>query len=184
MPKGSRVILFPAESLYGLNFETLVVPGPQPHFWIEDVTLTTASSLTLLGSSTVGTMGARRPAAKEKSLLLVGNTEQPNAEFPALAQAPAEMDKIEHYFPDQNRKVLEAKQATATAYLSSNPEQFAYLHFVTHGTASLTRPLESAASFSPEPDSSKLDAPPIPSHPLNPPPAHHAAFPDSVHATL
>src|SRR5260370_25884185 len=72
IPKGSRVILFPAESLYGLNFETLVVPGPQPHFWIEDVTLTTASSLTLLGSLVT------RPAIQRKSLLLVGNTEQPN----------------------------------------------------------------------------------------------------------
>ncbi len=167
IPKGSRVILFPAESLYGLNFETLVVPGPQPHFWIEDVTLTTASSLTLLGSSTVGTMGARRPAAKEKSLLLVGNTEQPNADFPALAQAPAEMDKIERYFPDPNRKVLKGKQATPTAYLSSNPERFAYLHFVTHGTASRTRPLESAVILSQEGDSFKLYARDIVQHRLN-----------------
>ncbi len=161
IPKGSRVILLPAERLYGLNFETLIVPAPQPHFWIEDVTLTTASSLTLLGSS------AMRPATKEKSLLLVGNTEQPNPDFPALAQAPAEMNNIEHYFPDPNRKVLEGKQATPTAYLSSNPERFAYLHFVTHGTASRTRPLESAVILSPEGDSYKLYARDIVHHRLN-----------------
>jgi len=164
IPKGSRVILLPAESLYGLNFETLIVPDPKPHFWIEDVTLTTASSLTLLGSST---MGATRPAAKEKSLLLVGNTEQANADFPALAQAPAEMTNIARYFPVQKRKVLEGKQATPAAYLSSNPERFAYLHFVTHGTASRTRPLESAVILSPEGDSYKLYARDIVQHRLN-----------------
>jgi CHAT domain-containing protein len=161
IPKGSRVILLPAESLYGLNFETLIVPAPQPHFWIEDVTLTTASSLTLLASSVT------RPAIKEKSLLLVGNAEQPNPDFPVLAQAPAEMNKIERYFPDPNRKVLEGKQATPTAYLSSNPERFAYLHFVTHGTASRTRPLESAVILSQEGDSYKLYARDIVQHRLN-----------------
>src|SRR5260370_11467651 len=138
IPRGSQVIVLPSESLYRLNFETLIVPDPQPHFWIDDVTLTTASSLTLLASSLT------RPVAKGKNILLVGNTEQPNPDFPSLAQAPAEMDKIERYFPDQNRKVLEGKQATPTAYLNSNPERYAYLHFVTHGTAIRTRPLDSA----------------------------------------
>jgi CHAT domain-containing protein len=161
IPKGSRIIVLPAESLYGLNFETLIVPDPQPHFWIEDVTLTAANSLTLLASSTM------RPATKEKDLLLVGNTEQPNLDFPALPQAPAEMKYVGHYFPDQNRKVLEGKQATPSAYLSSNPEKFAYLHFVTHGTASRTRPLESAVILSKEGDSYKLYARDIVQHHLN-----------------
>ncbi len=161
IPPGSRVIVLPSESLYGLNFETLVVSDPQPHFWIEDVTLTTASSLTLLEHS------ATRAAAKEKNLLLVGNTEQPNADFPVLPEAPAEMQKIAHYFPDQNRKVLEGKQATPSAYLASNPERFSYLHFVTHGIASHTRPLESAVILSREGDSYKLYARDIVQHHLN-----------------
>lgn len=160
IPKGTRVILLPAESLYGLNFETLVVSDPQPHFWIEDVTLTTANSLTLLGGS-----GAQL-APKEKSLLLVGNTE-PSGSFPALAQAPVELEKIEHYFPHQNRKVLEGKGATPTAYLNSSPEKFAYLHFVTHGTASITRPLESAVILTSEGASYKLYARDIVQHRLN-----------------
>lgn len=161
IPRGSRVIVLPDESLYGLNFETLIVPDPQPHFWIEDVTLTTASSLTLLEHS------ATRPKAKVKNLLLVGNTEQPNADFPTLAQAPAEMEKIEQYFPDSQRKVLEGKQATPSAYLDSDPGRFSYLHFVTHGTASHTRPLESAVILSKEGDSYKLYARDIVQHRLN-----------------
>ena len=151
IPVGSRVILLPAESLYGLNFETLIVPDSQPHFWIEDVTLTTASSLTLLDAS------IQRPAITGRNLLLIGNAIAVPG-FPSLAQAPAEMKSVGHYFPDQNRKVLDARQATATAYLNSNPERFAYLHFVTHGTASRTRPLESAVILSPEGDSYKLYA--------------------------
>jgi CHAT domain-containing protein len=159
IPQGSRVILLPDPSLSALNFETLIVTGSQPHFWIEDVTLTSASSLTLLASS------AGRPATKDKSLLLVGNTEtvQP---FDPLPQAADEMKRVERYFPAAKREVLEGKQATPSAYLNSNPERFAYLHFVTHGTASVTRPLESAVILSKEGDSYKLYARDIVKHPL------------------
>jgi CHAT domain-containing protein len=144
--QGSRVVLLPDGSLYGLNFETLIVPGPRPHYWIEDVTLTTASSLTLLASA------AARPAPREKSVFLVGDTVSPNADFPALPQAGAEMQNVEKYFPEPRRAVLSGSGATPAAYLASKPEQFAYLHFVTHGTASRARPLESAVVLSKEKD--------------------------------
>jgi CHAT domain-containing protein len=142
LPKNSRVILLPDGSLYGLNFETLIVPDPKPHYWIEDVTLTTASSLTLLASA------ASEPTPKVKSLFLVGNTVSPNAEFPLLPQAAAEMQDVEKYFPAARREILSGSQATPAAYLGSKPEQYAYLHFVTHGTASRARPLESAVILS------------------------------------
>jgi CHAT domain-containing protein len=160
LPKDSRVILLPAESLYGLNFETLVVPDPEPHFWIEDVTLSTASSLTLLSSANPGSL------AKEKSLLLVGNADSPGGDFPPLAQAPAEMAKIAAHFPKTGRKVLEGKQASPSAYLHSDPDRFTYVHFVTHGIASRTRPLESAVILTKENDSYKLYARDIVTHPL------------------
>ena len=146
IPQGSRVILLPDGSLYGLNFEALIVPKPKPHYWIEDVTVTTANSLTLLASA------AARPAPKEKSLFLVGDTVSPNSDFPKLTQAAAEMQDIEKYFPQQRREVLSGSKATPTAYLSSKPEQYAYLHFVTHGTASRARPLESAVVLSNDQD--------------------------------
>ena len=158
--KGSRVILLPADSLYGLNFESLIVPGPKPHFWIEDVVLTTGSSLTLLASA------SPRVSAKSQNLLLVGNAESPNADFPPLAEAPAELSKVAGYFPQTEREVLEGKEATPSAYLRSNPERFSYLHFVAHGTASHTRPLESAVILSKEGDSYKLYARDIVAHPL------------------
>jgi CHAT domain-containing protein/Tfp pilus assembly protein PilF len=154
IPANSRVILLPDGSLYGLNFETLIALEPQPHFWIEDATLTTGSSLTLLTSS------ANRPAAKERNLLLVGSPKEANPEFPPLLQAPNEMKKVERYFLEPHRTVLEGERATPNAYLKSNPGRFSYLHFATHGTASRTRPLESAVVLSKEPggDTYKLYA--------------------------
>lgn len=158
--KNACVILLPGERLEGLNFETLIVPRPNPHFWIEDVTLSTASSLTLLSASET------RTGSKGKSLLLVGNPEPPNADFPALAQAPAEMQKVASHFRQSQCRILQGKEATATAYLQSNAGQFSYLHFVTHGTASETHPLESAIILSKQGDSYKLYAREIVRHPL------------------
>jgi CHAT domain-containing protein len=160
IPAEAHVILLPSESLYALNFETLIVPSPQPHYWVEDVTISTGSSLRLLSS-----MGQYTSAGK-KSLLLVGNANSPNPEFPPLAQAPDEMRKIAGHFPELESKVLEGGEATVSAYLRSNPDRFSYLHFVTHGTASHVRPLESAVILSKEGDTYKLYARDILAHPL------------------
>src|SRR5258708_15727352 len=162
IPAGSRAILLPDASLYGLNFETLIVPGPQPHFWIEDVTVTTASSLSLLASA------ANRAPPKEKSLLLVGDA-LPVPEFGPLPQAPAAMQKIERYFAESRRAILKGSQATPSAYLVSYPSHFSNLHLGPHGTASRARPLESAVVLSKESssDTYKLYARDIVQHRLN-----------------
>jgi CHAT domain-containing protein len=161
--QNSRVILLPDGSLYSLNFETLIVPEPKPHFWIEDVTITTASSLSLLASA------AGRPPAKQKNLLLVGDALKASDEFEQLPQAEDEMKIVEGYFAESNRTVLKREQATPGAYLGSNPERYAYLHFVTHGTASRAQPLESAVILSKEPasDTYKLYARDIVTRHLN-----------------
>jgi CHAT domain-containing protein len=158
--KNDRIIILPDDRLAGLNFETLVVSDPQPHFWIEDVTVTTASSLTLLAAST------GRAISHNKSLMLVGDTIPPNEEFPALPNAAEEIRVVEKYFPPDQREVFAKAAATPTAYVRGRPERFAYLHFVTHGTASVTRPLESAVILSNEGDSYKLYAREIVKHPL------------------
>ena len=146
IPANSHVILLPDGTLYGLNFETLIVADPKPHYWIEDETLSTGSSLTLLASS-----GARA-APKEKTLFLVGDTISPNENFPKLVQAAEEMKDVEKHFAESRTKVLSGIGATPAAYLSSDSKQYSYLHFVTHGTASRTRPLESAVILSKDKD--------------------------------
>src|SRR5207245_295653 len=120
------------------------------------------SSLSLLASA------ANRAPPKENNLLLVGDA-LPVPEFGPLPQAAAEMKKIEQYFAAPRRAILNGPEATPSAYLGSAPERYAYLHFVTHGTASRARPLESAVILSKESgdDNYKLYARDIVQHRLN-----------------
>ncbi len=161
IPKGSRVTILPDGSLYSLNFETLLAPAPQLHYWIEDVDVSYANSLTLLAA------GAARHASPAKTLLLVGDPVSPDAEFPKLPQAAAEMSGIENYFPAPERKVFSGAAATPDSYLDSQPQDFAYIHFVAHGTASRTSPLDSAVILSKKGDNYKLYARDIIQHPLH-----------------
>jgi CHAT domain-containing protein len=152
IPKASRVTILPDNSLFTLNFEALLVAAPQTHYWIEDVTVTTANSLVLLAASTSVS------AMRSKNLLLIGNTVAPNAEFPPLPQAGVEMSSIEKYFSPANQTILSGEKATPPAYFESKPGQFSYVHFVTHGTASRTTPLDSAVILTKVGDSYKLYA--------------------------
>lgn len=161
IPKGSRVTILPDGSLYGLNFETLLAPAPQLHYWIEDVDVSYANSLTLLAA------GGSRHASPAKKLLLVGDPVSPDAEFPKLPQAAAEMTGIENYFPATERTVFSGAEATPDSYLKSEPANFSYIHFVAHGTASRTSPLDSAVILSKQGDDYKLYARDIIQHPLH-----------------
>ena len=161
IPKGARVTILPDGSLYGLNFETLLAPEPQLHYWIEDVDVSYANSLTLLAA------GASRHASPVKKLLLVGDPVSPDAEFPKLPQAAAEMTGIENYFPAAERTVFSGAEATPDSYLKGEPADFSYIHFVAHGTASRTSPLDSAVILSKQGDDYKLYARDIIQHPLH-----------------
>jgi CHAT domain-containing protein len=164
IPKNARVILIPDGSLSGLNFETLLASTPTPHFWIEDVTLTTTSSLQLLRSS--------RPHSTEtsgSSLLLIGNPHSPADEFADLPNASEEVTSVANHFSQANRKVLTRDQASPQAYSENRPGHFKYIHFVAHGTASQTSPLDSAVLLSrtpQHPDEFKLYARDIVRQPL------------------
>ncbi len=163
LPKNARVFIIPDGTLNTLNFETLLVPDPTPHYWIEDATIADASSLHLLAAART----ANKPAS---SLLLLGDAVAPNTDYPELRKAAFEMDSIEKNFPKTQQQVFSRGQATPTAYLSSKPEKFSYIHFVAHGTASRMSPLDSAIVLSKatsEDDSFKLYARDIIQHPLH-----------------
>jgi len=160
LAKGSRVIVIPDGSLYGLNFEALLVPAPGLHYWIDDAVVSNANSLVLLGASTAA------KAAGPRKLLLVGNPIPSTADFPKLPQAESEMKQVESYFPAANSTIFSNASATADAYLTSRPKQFSFIHFVAHGTASLTSPLDSAVILTRQGDSYKLYARDIVKQPL------------------
>ncbi|HYI11853.1 MAG TPA: CHAT domain-containing protein [Thermoanaerobaculia bacterium] len=133
--QGSKVIIIADGNLHTMNFETLVVPGSRPHWWIDDAIVTSANSLHLLGRST-----AKRGA--ESALLLVGNTPRADPAFGPLPNAAGEMEKVGAHFP--RKKVLSGAAATPKAFLRAAPATFDVIHFVAHGIATRRRPLDSA----------------------------------------
>jgi CHAT domain-containing protein len=162
LPKDAKVFIIPDGELNTLNFETLLVPGPSPHYWIEDATITDASSLRLLAAQRT----LNHPTG---GLLLFGNAIAPNPEYPELRKAGDEMEIVQKHFPPAEQKIFARERATPPAYLNGKPEQFSYIHFVAHGTASRVSPLDSAivlTKASTEDDSFKLYARNIIRHPL------------------
>jgi CHAT domain-containing protein len=146
-----------------LNFETLPVPQPSPHYWIEDANIVSAPSLLLLASAKSGESAAH-------NLLLIGNAVAPGPDYPALANAGLELRQIRRHFSPQQETVIEGQQANPRSYEQSAPQQFAYIDFVAHGVASSTDPLDSAIILSRMPggeDSFRLHARDIMQHPIH-----------------
>ena len=161
--KNGKVFIVPDGTLNSINFETLLVPEPRQHYWIEDVTLSSASSLRMLQAfHAVHSKGAG-------NLLLFGDAIAPNGDFPPLPKAAVEMERIKKHFQPDREQVFSRDQANPPVYLASKPERFFYIHFVAHGTASRLSPLDSAIVLSKtnaDDDSSKLYARDIIQHPL------------------
>jgi CHAT domain-containing protein len=156
-----KVFIIPDGNLNNINFETLLVSEtklPEPplpeakpsaaklHYWIEDVTVANASSLRVLGAARGGK--GNKKGKREGGLLLVGDSVSPSNKYPELPKAGAQMESVARHFPAAEERVFTREQATPSAYLSSEPEQFSYIHFVAHGTASRLSPLDSAIVLS------------------------------------
>jgi tetratricopeptide (TPR) repeat protein len=151
----SQVTVISDGELCGLNFETLLVSSPTPHYWIEDVSITNASSTFLLA---LGMHSAERHSAEStKTLLLIGNP-QPPGNYPALSHAGEEMSLVEEHFSSVQETVISGKDATPAAYFKAKPENYALIHFVAHGTASRVSPLDSAVVLSQDGNSYNLYA--------------------------
>ncbi|HEY1895332.1 MAG TPA: CHAT domain-containing protein [Terracidiphilus sp.] len=164
---GPNVVVVSDGPLSLLNFETLVAPGAGsgagPHYWIEDANVVSAPSLYLL---------ATRKAwhSTQGKLLLLGDAVSPNPDYPDLPMASVEMRQIEKHFGAQYEKVFTRQSATSGAYLETPLQQYSYIHFVAHGVASRTDPLDSAIILSrtgAAEDSFKLHAREIIQHPID-----------------
>lgn len=162
LPLNGSVIILSDGPLSQLNFETLIVPAPHPHYFIEDATVSSAPSLQMLAST--------RPAnTADRRLLLIGDAVSPGPDYPNLPMASSEMQKIQQQIGPRNAVLFARENATPAAYLSTGPQQFAYVHFVAHGVASPTDPLDSAiilSRSSSAEDSFKLHARDIIQHPI------------------
>jgi CHAT domain-containing protein/tetratricopeptide (TPR) repeat protein len=140
------VIVLTDGALSELNFETLLVPGAageKAHYLVEDNTLLSAPSLDLLahGEADKGDVAA-------KSLLLIGNPAAADVDFPPLPLFGMEMTRVAGHFSAGDEKVFAGALATPVAYEAADPGKYAYIHFVSHATASRTSPLDSAIILS------------------------------------
>jgi CHAT domain-containing protein len=166
IPKGSRVFIIPDGVLNELNFETLLTPGADsPHYWIEDVTVSNANSIGMLSR-----LDSDSSPAGTKQLLLIGNPTAAGTGYESLVNAFAEIRGIEKHFPANSMTVVTQSGAVPGAYAENKPDQFSYIHFVAHGTASRLDPLDSAVVLSPppqDPDNFKLYARDIMRYPLH-----------------
>jgi CHAT domain-containing protein len=116
--KSSRVIIVPDGRMNVVNLETLVVPSPRPHYWIEDVTIETASSLRVIGTQS---------RSDGPSMLLIGNPVPSEAGLPLLPRAGAEMQQVARQF--KQTTVISRASATPKAYASAEPNRYAFVHF-------------------------------------------------------
>jgi hypothetical protein len=116
--KDSRVIVLADANLSRLNFEALIVPGGAPHYWIDDVKISTASSLTLLANR------AAPPAKAGRGILLVGNTE-PNKIFRGWRRPPRKYKPSKSTFRQNNARCWKGSrrrpQVISTAIQSDFP---------------------------------------------------------------
>ena len=151
----TRVLIVPDKRLHALNFETIVAPGARAHYWIEDVTITTASSLQLIG---------RNKTASGKSMLLVGNPPVVDSAFPSLPQAASEIQRVRAHFTSAT--IVAGPAATPGAYTSLIKTKFGFVHFVAHGVGSTVRPLDSAIVLGRDASGYKLYAREIVQHRL------------------
>ena len=163
LPAGGKVDILCDGVLSGLNFETLIVSRPSPHYWIEDAEIVSLPSLRMLAASQPAENGTR-------NLLLIGNALSPGPDYPELPNAGSEMRQIRGHFAALEVTSFEGQRATAASYLQSAPQRFAYIDFVAHGVASRTDPMDSAIILSTVPgseDSFRLRARDIMQHPIH-----------------
>jgi CHAT domain-containing protein len=151
--RNAPVMILSDGALSQLSFETLLAPGPSPqsdqnsssgpamHYLLDDATLLSAPSLAMLA--------AAKPArAVDRNLLLLGDPVSPNQDYPSLPLFGSEISQILKHFAAHHMAIFAGSQATPAAYLSSNPAQYSYIHFVSHAVASRTDPLDSAIILS------------------------------------
>jgi CHAT domain-containing protein len=164
---GDRVFIV-AGGLNGLNFDTLLTPGPSSHYWIEDVTITHLPSVRLLALAHQKA-AARSSTTHPGQLLVIGNPVYSGEQYTSLPHAAAEVADVAAHFPKHERTILTGMDASRDAYIRSDPARFQYIHFVSHATASRLVPLDSAVILSAHgtPDSAKLYARDILSQPLH-----------------
>jgi CHAT domain-containing protein len=151
VPGRNRFIIVPDEGLDSLNFETLPDADNPGRFWLEDATVEIAPSINVLASR-----GRQRESAGR--LLLIGDPESTDAQYPKLPFAGREIDSIAGTMRGSDASVYRGSAARPDAYTGASPERFEFIHFSAHASANRVNPLDSAVILSGPPGQSRLRA--------------------------
>lgn len=139
IPAGTRVVVIPDGALHNLSLDTLpIYDGARPRYLIEDVILSVAPA--------VPAAPLPRPKRPD-SLLLIGDPEQVDPEFPKLRYAGREIDGIAKKF-ERRAVVLRGSGATPGTFHEHAAPSFSAIHFTVHATANRESPLDSALILS------------------------------------
>jgi CHAT domain-containing protein/Tfp pilus assembly protein PilF len=160
IPAGSRIVIAPDQALHALNFETLPIPTPRKHFFLEDATITITPSLNLLIAHTQTPTRASR-------LLLIGDPNSSDEHFPKLQNAAKEISLVEGHFPSAQVTSYREAKAVPAVYEKSPLDSFSYIHFTAHANTNRMVPLDSAIILSGDNESNKLTAREVLKHPIN-----------------
>jgi CHAT domain-containing protein len=160
IPLGGKVVVVPDGSLHNLNFETLIVDKPTPHYWIDDVTVAIAPSLGILQTE-------QRVRSGRPSLLVIGDPVTEGTGYQPLPEAALEIQEVQRHYLVAQTAVYTKDKATAGAYGSARPRDFSIIHFATHVEANEQSPLDSAIILSPRQNAYKLYARDVAEIPLS-----------------
>jgi CHAT domain-containing protein/predicted negative regulator of RcsB-dependent stress response len=160
IPPGGRVIVVPDGSLHNLNFETLIVDKPTPHYWIDDVTISIAPSLGIL-------QARQETRSGQQSLLVIGDPVTEGTGYQPLPEAALEIQEVQRHYPSAQTVVYTKDKATPGAYGAARPQKFSTIHFATHVEANEQSPLDSAIILSLRQNAYKLYARDVAEMPLS-----------------
>jgi len=139
IPAGTRVVVVPDGALHNLSLDTLpIYEGARPRYLIEDVVLSVAPAVP------AATLSRPKPP---DSVLLIGDPDQVDPEFPKLRYAGREIDGIATQF-ERRAVVLRGSGATPGAFHEHASHSFSAIHFTVHATANRESPLDSALILS------------------------------------
>ena len=161
LQSAAQVFIVPDGPLHEINFETLVVGGAKPHYWIDDATVAVVPSLSILRVEKPG-------PASEPRLLIIGDPAPADPEFPSLPHLGAEIREIAADFPAADRAIFTGAEAYPERFRQSDPRAFTAIHFAAHASANEESPLNSAIILSPHGGKYKLYASEVADLRLNP----------------
>jgi len=142
IPANANVVVIPDGPLCDLNFETLIPPGPAPHYWIESATLTISPSLKLLA--------AEAPRAIEpRSVLAIGGAVQVDPGLQPIGDN--ELRAIKEIY-GAKCDLLSGAHATPMSFTNAHPEHYSLIHFSAHAIQYPQSPLDSYIALSPGTD--------------------------------